>query len=137
MTAASRRQHHLTVARYLAHTMHSHGVSSTDIAAHLQVTQRSVYRYLSTPIPDAPARRSATPELDSFYLDGLCGTRPDLDWYSDDRAEITEVKAVCAQCPVLQQCRAYALDDRADEWGVWGAMTRGERVAAHPRPQVA
>lgn len=35
-------------------------------------------------------------------------------------------KAVCADCPVVQQCADYALADHGLE-GVWGGMTAGER----------
>ena len=35
-------------------------------------------------------------------------------------------KRVCAQCPVLAQCRAYALETR-EPYGVWGGLTEDER----------
>ncbi|WP_042433479.1 WhiB family transcriptional regulator [Streptacidiphilus anmyonensis] len=35
-------------------------------------------------------------------------------------------KRVCAGCPVLAQCREYALRC-AEEYGVWGGLTEGER----------
>lgn len=35
-------------------------------------------------------------------------------------------KAVCATCPVLEQCREYALSN-AEPYGVWGGMTEEER----------
>jgi WhiB family transcriptional regulator, redox-sensing transcriptional regulator len=37
-----------------------------------------------------------------------------------------KAKAVCLQCPVLQQCRAYALTVQ-EPWGIWGALTEDER----------
>ena len=43
----------------------------------------------------------------------------------DDRAD--EAGAICARCPVLRQCRAWALLNAVD--GVAGGMTPGERVA--------
>lgn len=43
---------------------------------------------------------------------------------SDDQ----HAKAVCAMCPVIADCRAYALASR-ESWGVWGGMTAKERVA--------
>lgn len=37
-----------------------------------------------------------------------------------------DARAVCARCPVIKQCGAYALD--ADElYGMWGGMTPKER----------
>jgi WhiB family redox-sensing transcriptional regulator len=35
-------------------------------------------------------------------------------------------KAVCARCPVLDQCREHALRAR-EPYGVWGGMTEHER----------
>lgn len=39
-------------------------------------------------------------------------------------------KRVCAECPVLSQCRAHALQVR-EPYGVWGGMTEDEREAAY------
>lgn len=38
-----------------------------------------------------------------------------------------EAKALCATCPVVQQCLEYALQERMD--GVWGATNELERRA--------
>lgn len=38
-----------------------------------------------------------------------------------------QAKAICAQCPVLVQCRAYALN-APEAHGIWGALTARERV---------
>jgi WhiB family transcriptional regulator, redox-sensing transcriptional regulator len=47
-----------------------------------------------------------------------------------------EVRAVCLTCPVRLECRADALDARAD-FGVWGGMTERERRALlRRRPDV-
>ena len=37
-------------------------------------------------------------------------------------------KAVCARCPVLQECRAHALATR-EPYGVWGGLSEPEREA--------
>lgn len=43
--------------------------------------------------------------------------------------QIEQARAVCHRCPVLGECRAWAL--RNSEYdGVWGGMTAGERRAA-------
>lgn len=36
-------------------------------------------------------------------------------------------KAICATCPVLQQCREHALAVR-EPYGVWGGLTEDERT---------
>jgi len=35
-------------------------------------------------------------------------------------------KAICAQCPVIDPCRAHALQVR-EPYGVWGGLTEAER----------
>lgn len=39
-----------------------------------------------------------------------------------------EAVAICRPCPVLQKCRAEALDNR-EEFGVWGGLTERQRRA--------
>lgn len=41
---------------------------------------------------------------------------------------VAKAKAVCLPCPVLTECRAYALD-RPEKYGLWGSMSEGERSA--------
>ena len=38
-------------------------------------------------------------------------------------------KAICADCPVLAQCRDHALRSR-EVYGIWGGMGESERAAA-------
>jgi len=44
---------------------------------------------------------------------------------SRTRREVA-AKAVCAVCPVLRQCRAYALETR-EPYGVWGGLSEHDR----------
>jgi len=44
---------------------------------------------------------------------------------SRTRREVA-AKAVCATCPVLQHCRAYALDT-LEPYGVWGGLSEHDR----------
>ena len=41
--------------------------------------------------------------------------------------EVAMAKAVCSQCPVVQQCLTWAIDSGQDE-GVWGGMMPRERT---------
>lgn len=41
-------------------------------------------------------------------------------------AKQRQVREMCSDCPVRQNCLAEALDNRI-EWGVWGGMTERER----------
>ena len=40
-----------------------------------------------------------------------------------------QAKRVCAQCPVLQRCREYAVT-AGEPYGVWGGMSAPERMLA-------
>ncbi len=44
---------------------------------------------------------------------------------SRTRREVA-AKAVCAGCPVIRQCRAYALETR-EPYGVWGGLSEHDR----------
>ncbi|MCG5431557.1 WhiB family transcriptional regulator [Mycobacterium sp. MYCO198283] len=71
---------------------------------------------------------------------------PDL-WFAESPDELERAKALCADCPVLVQCLAAALE-RGEPWGVWGGQIfedgtvvarkrpRG-RPRKHPRPSPA
>ena len=52
-----------------------------------------------------------------------------LDFVSEGIASIRACKAVCATCPVTEECAeyAFAVEDRL---AVYGGMTYKERVAA-------
>ena len=50
----------------------------------------------------------------------------DRESLTTQKARIAAAKAVCGDCPVLEECRAHAL--KWEEYGIWGGLTRGERV---------
>lgn len=43
-----------------------------------------------------------------------------------DSIHANAAKAVCAQCPILDECRDHAL--RWEAFGIWGGMTQTERT---------
>lgn len=51
---------------------------------------------------------------------------PEGERGSSRRSRAAGAKAVCASCPVLEQCREHALASR-EPYGVWGGMTEEER----------
>ncbi|SPX94936.1 transcription factor WhiB [Mycobacterium xenopi] len=112
--------------RLTAHRMRERGQSLDAIADHLRVNKRSVSRYLALPRPE-PLPVEAEVDLESFYLDGACGSFPELDWLSRSPQMQAECKAVCAHCPVLAKCRNYGLNKGRDDRGIWGGMTTAER----------
>jgi hypothetical protein len=42
------------------------------------------------------------------------------------RQAIKVAKALCAECPIRQQCLEYAVEAN-EEWGIWGGLTPRER----------
>lgn len=51
---------------------------------------------------------------------------PEGERGSTRRRRDAAAKAICARCPVIEQCRAYALAAH-EPYGVWGGMTEEER----------
>jgi len=49
-------------------------------------------------------------------------------------SEIAAAKEVCSGCPVRETCLEYALVNRI-EYGVWGGLTRNERLAITRKPR--
>jgi WhiB family transcriptional regulator, redox-sensing transcriptional regulator len=40
---------------------------------------------------------------------------------------VNAARAICLRCPVLDDCRDWALDQTDELYGVWGATSKGER----------
>ena len=51
---------------------------------------------------------------------------PDAERGSSKRRRDAKAKAICADCPVIAQCRAHALQVH-EPYGVWGGLTEDER----------
>lgn len=69
----------------------------------------------------------------SWQDEGLCRAMdPEIFFSTEEEAREDRVaredraKDICARCPVLAQCREFALSTR-EPYGVWGGMTEGER----------
>jgi len=62
---------------------------------------------------------------------GKCaGILRDEYMFSESSAKTKEGKKFCTGCPVMDQCRTYAIAH--DEVGVWGGTSRAERRALGP-----
>jgi WhiB family redox-sensing transcriptional regulator len=73
------------------------------------------------------------PTRDDWQLDAAC-RETDGSWFFPPEREresarlkrVAKAKTVCRQCPVLADCRAYAV--RVGEpFGVWGGLSEDER----------
>jgi len=50
---------------------------------------------------------------------------PDL-WHSQEMGEIALAKSICKECPLVDKCLKYAIDND-ERLGVWGGTTPRER----------
>jgi len=88
--------------------------------------------------------RTASPtigEYPPFLLEFLRGDGPRPSCHGTDPEQwflpsgagaaplIAKAKAVCALCPLRPRCRDWALDQGYTLYGVWGGLTRQERLA--------
>lgn len=119
-------------SRWLSHRATAHRMRRVNapieaIANHLQVSKRSVARYLQLPYPEPAAPAEPESRLEDFYMQGACAAFPELDWLSRSPLMQERCKEVCAGCPVLEQCRKYGLTTGLENTGVWGGLTGPER----------
>lgn len=64
-----------------------------------------------------------------------CAADPEL-WFSDERDEQEQAKAICDGCPVRVECLRLALTNEAGKarqqrFGVWGGLTPYQRAKYH------
>jgi len=123
--------------RRAAHQMRRKGRPVADIAAHLEVSERSVMRYLAEPCPNDPAAAKPV-QLADFHLHGACRGRLDIEWtIPETSAQVDAAKQVCTtQCLVVDDCRAYGLTTGVNDHGIYGGLTRAERRAIAKRGRV-
>ncbi|KIH99870.1 DNA-binding protein [Streptomonospora alba] len=63
-----------------------------------------------------------------------CRQDPDL-FFAEAPADVEAAKAICADCPVREQCLADALE-RREPWGVWGGqLLVSGKVVPRKRPR--
>lgn len=109
------------------------GHSNAVIAERLGVTERTVTRY--TVLARQHPAQHATATKTSWEKRAACRDYPAETFfllsYQARREDVRAAKEICRNCPVMQECRAWAL---ANPWwtfdGIWGAMTPPERRRA-------
>ncbi|MFH0412850.1 WhiB family transcriptional regulator [Corynebacterium sp. L4756] len=73
------------------------------------------------------AGTNVTPERGEWVTQAKC-RNGDPDALFVRGAEQRKAAVICRHCPVLDECRADALDNRV-EFGVWGGLTERQRRA--------
>jgi WhiB family redox-sensing transcriptional regulator len=70
------------------------------------------------------------PAPGSWRFQGLCRDE-DVNRFFPNRETnnkvIQKAKLICRQCPVLIECREYALNSSPSLSGIWGGLTQHER----------
>lgn len=66
-----------------------------------------------------------------------CKTAPVNLFFPERGDDAGPAKRICARCPVLSECRDYALDAPSTLQGVWGGLSRNERSEARPGRRIA
>lgn len=73
-------------------------------------------------------------DLWEWQYDGACRQvdsaqffHPEGERGASRRRRVAAAKAICAECPVIQQCREHALRVR-EPYGVWGGLSEDERA---------
>ncbi len=88
-------------------------------------------------LPMAEISRLPQPIADhwDWQFEGACRTMPSEMFFHPDgergprrRNRENAAKAVCASCPVIQQCRAHALAVQ-EPYGIWGGLSEDDRLA--------
>lgn len=70
-------------------------------------------------------RHRANAPLGDWTERAACRGLDTKEFYAYDEAKQRQAKRVCAECPVVVECLAYALAN--NEQGVWGGATENER----------
>jgi WhiB family transcriptional regulator, redox-sensing transcriptional regulator len=69
-----------------------------------------------------------TPEQTEWMRDGLCAQTDPEEFFPDKGSSPRAAKAVCATCPVIDECLSYALEHN-ERFGIWGGTSERERRA--------
>lgn len=64
--------------------------------------------------------------LVSWREGAACGKTTGIDFFSDDDHAQAIAKAVCAGCPVVDDCLSFAIETNQPD-GIWGGLDRSER----------
>jgi WhiB family transcriptional regulator, redox-sensing transcriptional regulator len=84
-----------------------------------------VVNVIHVPITDVP-------QPGPWNRKARCRTAPTSVFFPTQGDDVGQAKAICRGCPVLAECREYALTYPSLQ-GVWAAMSEQERERMHQR----
>ena len=73
-----------------------------------------------------PRKAAETAPDTDFFEDAACHGADTSVFFPVSDTYADEAKAICATCPVAEQCLEYAIDTHQGD-GVWGGLTALER----------
>jgi WhiB family redox-sensing transcriptional regulator len=82
------------------------------------------------------ARSFSAPAPDAWFDDAACRDADTTVFFPASDAAAEAAKAICAACPVREECLEFALATRPSD-GVWGGLTPIERHRLIRRRQKA
>ena len=62
----------------------------------------------------------------AWMAEGNCRLHPPATFFPSDGVGVDKARKICRDCPVLDTCLDYALEERIDH-GVWGGCSERER----------
>lgn len=77
--------------------------------------------------PARPTNKEALNEREDWIINARC-RQGDPEALFVRGAQQRQAVVICRPCPVLEQCRAEALD-KQEQFGVWGGLTERQRRA--------
>lgn len=66
------------------------------------------------------------PSDEDWHSQAVCSQTDPEAFYPEKGGSTREAKRICRECPVLQQCRQWAID-HDERYGVWGGLSERER----------
>ena len=87
---------------------------------------------VTRPPEETPARWNWQQDAACRGTDGAFFFPPDRERESARTKRLARAKAVCMHCPVIADCRAYALQV-GEPFGVWGGLSEEERPQSADR----
>jgi WhiB family transcriptional regulator, redox-sensing transcriptional regulator len=86
--------------------------------------------------PVSVARPSDEDSTTAWMSAGNCRNYPPAVFFPSDGVGVDRARKICTDCPVVDQCLEYALEQRI-EHGVWGGCSERERRRILKRRRVA
>jgi WhiB family redox-sensing transcriptional regulator len=66
--------------------------------------------------------------IPDWHADARCRDYPEVSWFPDRYGGDWETpKRICARCPVLAECRSWAMRQGRSLQGIWGGLSEQQR----------